>query len=330
MAVLAVLVAAFALPAWAQVKGARVGAIAITVSDLNQAVDFYTRVLNFEKEGERRGHSESFDRLTGVFGANIRVADLSLGEEHIQLVQFVTPEGRLHPRESRSNDGWFQHIAFVVNDMDAAYERLQARNVKQISTEPQTLPKSNIKAAGIKAFYFRDPDGHPLELIYFPAGKGDPRWQVPSAKLFLGIDHTAIAVEDTEKSFRFYRDTLGFQVAGESLNYGSEQEHLNHVYGSRVRITGLRASGGGPGIEFLEYLAPRDSKPLPRDTSVNDLWHVHTTLLVDDLDGAAGELEKSSVYPRSRGEAALPLATGRGFFVRDPDGHDVFVRTKGQ
>ena len=37
--------------------------------------------------------------------------------------------------------------------------------------------------------------------------------------MFLGIDHTAIAVDDTNVSLRFYRDTLGMQVAGESENY---------------------------------------------------------------------------------------------------------------
>jgi len=51
---------------------------------------------------------------------------------------------------------------------------------------------------------------------------------------------------------RFYRDTLGLRAARESENYGTEQEHLNNVFGARLRITGLRATDG-PGIELLEY-----------------------------------------------------------------------------
>ena len=84
-----------------------------------------------------------------------------------------------------------------------------------------------------------------------------------SRDLFLGIDHTAIAVADTERSLSFYRDELGFRISGESLNYGAEQDHLNHVFGSKVRITSLRSTAG-PGIEFLEYLVPRNGRQTRR------------------------------------------------------------------
>ena len=92
---------------------------------------------------------------------------------------------------------------------------------------------------------------HPLEILQFPTGKGDPRWHAASGRLFLGIDHTAIVVGDTDRSLAFYRDLLGLRVVGESTNYGSEQERLNNVFGARLHITGLRAAAG-PGVEFLE------------------------------------------------------------------------------
>ena len=81
---------------------------------------------------------------------------------------------------------------------------------------------------------FKDPDGHPLEIIRFPPGKGDPRWQNPGDRLFLGIDHTAIVVADTDAALRYYRDILGLRVAGQSENYGTEQEHLNNVFGASL------------------------------------------------------------------------------------------------
>jgi hypothetical protein len=55
--------------------------------------------------------------------------------------------------------------------------------------------------------------------------------------LFLDIDPTAIVVWDTDDSVKFHRDLLGMPVAGESESYGTEQEHLNNVFGARLRIT---------------------------------------------------------------------------------------------
>src|SRR5437762_9522131 len=148
--------------------------------------------------------------------------------------------------------------------MDRAYQWLRRHKVEHASPGPQRLPDWNKNAAGIQAFYFRDPDGHALEILAFPSDKGDAKWRRPSGKLFLGIDHTAIVISDTEAGLRFYRDVLGMEVAGESENYGPEQERLNNVFGARLHITALRA-GSGPGIEFLEYLAPRDGRPYPAD-----------------------------------------------------------------
>ncbi|HBY63072.1 MAG TPA: glyoxalase [Solibacterales bacterium] len=258
-----------------------VDSIGVTVSRLDRALDFYTRVLPFESAGER-----------AVDGA--RTVRLRLGDEFIELTEYAK-KGRPMPKDTRSNDRWFQHVALIVSDMDAAYARLREHGVRNVSPEPQTLPAWNKNAGGIKAFYFQDPDGHRLEILQFPPGKGDPKWQRSDA-LFLGIDHTAIVVRDTASSLRFYRDELGLRVAGESENYGPEQERLNNVAGAHLRITALRGARG-PGIEFLEYLAPRDGRPFPKNAEPGDVFHWETRL--SGAEGAGGELR------------------------RDPDGHAI-------
>jgi catechol 2,3-dioxygenase-like lactoylglutathione lyase family enzyme len=297
----------------ADVKAISVGPIGVTVSDMDRSVAFFHDVLTFEKAADREFHDDAFDRLTGVFGARVRVVDMRLGDEVLSLTQYLTPPGRPVPADSRSNDHWFQHIAIVVRDMDAAYARLREHRVLPVSTAPQTLPEWNKAAAGIRAFYFRDPDNHNLELISFPPGKGDPKWRRDSGPVFLGIDHTAIAVADTESSLRFYRDKLGLQVAGASENYGTEQEHLNHVFGARVRITSLRAPSG-PGIEFLEYFTPRDGRKFPGDAKPNDIFHWQTTIVVEAAE---------RVTNRFVDVASLPLGARRAELVRDPDGHAI-------
>jgi catechol 2,3-dioxygenase-like lactoylglutathione lyase family enzyme len=309
--------------AFAEPKVVGVSAIGMTVSDMDRSVAFYTGVLDFRKVSDTEVHNERYDRLTGIFGARVRIVKMMLGDETIELTEYLTPQGRPVPLDSRSNDRWFQHIAIVVRDMDAASARLRKSNVKQISVEPQRIPDWNKAAAGIRAFYFRDPDNHPLELIYFPPGKGDPRWQARGDSLFLGVDHTAIAVGDTEKSLAFYRDLLGFRVAGESLNYGIEQEYLNHVFGSKVRITGLRAPKG-PGIEFLEYIVPSDGRPIPNDAQPNDLFNWQVTLWVEDAAGLYTRLTANRARPVSPeivDIAPLGLGGKGAALLRDPDLH---------
>ena len=312
----------FNSPALAQLVKS-VDAVGMTVSDMDRSVEFFSKVLSFEKISDVEVHGAEYEQLRGLFGLRMRVARMKAGEEMIELTQYLAPEGRPIPPDWRSNDRSFQHMAIVVSDMDEAYRQLRRHKVRHASTGPQTIPASNKAASGIRAFYFKDPDGHHLEIIYFPPGKGDPRWQQRTDKLFLGIDHTAIVVSSTPNSLKFYRDLLGMKLAGESMNEGTEQEHLNNVAGVRLRISGLRATSG-PGIEFLEYLAPRDGRPAPKDTRANDLWHWQTTLTTESAKSAAQQLtvrNQPLVSPKVAKLPDMSLGYLKGFLARDPDGH---------
>jgi catechol 2,3-dioxygenase-like lactoylglutathione lyase family enzyme len=312
--VLAMLIA----PLAAQAAVREVGAIGLTVGDLDRVLPFYTNTLPFELKGIRTASGAEQDALLGLTGTHIRSAELQLGSERITLTEHLTNKGRPIPPDSRSFDHWFQHIAIVVRDMDAAYAHLLRHKVRHVSTAPQTLPEWNEEAGGIKAFYFRDPEDHVLEIIWFPPGKGDPRWQCAGsesgAPLFLGIDHTAIVVGDTDRSLAFYTNILGLRVVGGAHNYGTEQEHLNQVFGARLRITALRAERG-PGIEFLEYIAPPGGRPLPDDARASELVFWNTHLVTDDLPRLAARLRKDGARFVSRPDAS------KAAIVRDPDGH---------
>lgn len=295
-----------------------VPSVGLTVSDMERSLAFYSGVLPFVVESDTEVAGREWEDLTGIFGVRMRLVRLRLGSEHLELTEYIAASmpGRPAPVDSRSNDRWFQHVAIIVSDMDSAYALLRGRRVRSASTSPQLLPKSIPGAAGIRAFYFRDPDGHPLEILQFPPDKGDPRWQQKDA-LFLGIDHTAIVVASTARSLAFYRDLLGFKVAGESRNQGTEQEHLNNVEGARLHITGLR-SGAGPGVELLDYVAPSNGRPIPDDQHPNDLAHWHTTIRIRSLADLGPRLDAAGVARVSRNSG-----NALGVFVKDPDGHVV-------
>jgi catechol 2,3-dioxygenase-like lactoylglutathione lyase family enzyme len=307
-----------------------VDAVRITVSDMDRAVDFYSKVLTFEKVSDVEVAGENYEHLEGVFGLRMRVVRMKLGDEYIELAEYLAPKGRPIPVDSRSNDRWFQHIAIIVSDMDKAYAWLRQNKVEHASSGPQRLPGWNKNAAGISAFYFKDPDEHPVEVLQFPPDKGQEKWHRYTDKLFLGIDHTAIVVWNTDTSLRFYRDLLGMHVAGESENYGTEQEHLNNVFGAHLRITALRGTSG-PGIELLEYLTPRDGRPFPSDEHANDVVHRQTVLVTKSADSAAHNLSTAQVNFVSSGVVVNQidkLGFSKAFVARDPDGHAIEIEEK--
>jgi catechol 2,3-dioxygenase-like lactoylglutathione lyase family enzyme len=304
----------------------KVDAVGITVKEMDRSVKFYTEVLGFKKLTDTELTGEQYEKLTGVFGLHIRTVRLQLGDEFIELTDYLTAGGRSIPENQRSNDLFFQHIAIVVSDMDKAYQQVKKNNAEFVSTAPQTLPKSIPAAEGIKAFYFHDPDNHNLELIYFPKGKGQEKWQQTTGKIFLGIDHTAIGVSSTENSHHFYADVLGIERKGDSWNKGPEQEHLNNVEGASLHITGYR-SASGPGIEFLQYITPGPGKKYPEDTRADDLWFWQTTLVTNDAEALYNKL-KAAGYSFVSKELVHFNEKGvhtKSFIVKDPDGHAILI-----
>lgn len=310
-----------------KISVSHIESVGFTVSEMDRAIDFYTRILSFEKISDAEIWGAEVENLSGVFGARIRVVLLRLGGEILELTEYLTPQGRPIPIDSRNNDCWFQHIAIVVSDLDKAYQILRQNKVRYSSNAPQTLPDCLEDAAGIKAFYFKDFDNHILELIEFPFGKGKQKWRElakDKSKSFLGIDHTAIVIADTQKSLEFYRDTLQMKISGESENYGDEQEHLNNVRGARLRVTSLQTANAGIRVELLQYLSPTDGKPFPQDSQANDLWHWQTSFAIDEIN----ILERRKFDFISNGIGSFEnesLGFEKGLLVRDTDGHAVRI-----
>jgi catechol 2,3-dioxygenase-like lactoylglutathione lyase family enzyme len=272
----------------------RVGGVVIVVGDLDLERRFYTQALDFKDLGES---------TTG----RSRTDTLALGNERVELLSYGAT-GAAIPATARSSDRDFQHIAIIVSDMPRAWARVSRFDVRRVSVAPQTLPRWNPNAGGIAAVYFRDPEGHPLELLHFPAGKGASQWHAASP-LFLGIDHTAIAVTNTTASTKFY-EALGLTVRGHSNNYGIEQQRLSGVAGAHVMITAVRFDSA-PGVEFLEYL---NSVPKQPEESVRLSDLVATRTLIVETNASALCKTMRAV-----------LRASRSCIVRDPDGHLVEI-----
>ncbi|TPG58653.1 VOC family protein [Roseomonas nepalensis] len=276
------------------------------VADLDRAEAFYRDALGFRRVG--RGPADTrVARLLGIAAAEGEEVVLQLGAERLALLRFRQPPAP-YPAKGRSDDPWFQHLAVVVRDMGEAFEVLSSRAARAISTGGlQRLPPSN---GSVTAFKFRDPDGHPLELIHFPPGQGRGVWQDrPGQSPFLGIDHTGLVTGSTARSLAFYR-RLGFLVVGRSRNSGPAQERLDGLEHPDLRISSLRPDNpDGPGLELLDYRPPsRRAARLP-------------------ANGVATEWVTVAVRGLPHGTA---LGGGRrALALRDPDGHRLLLVDQG-
>ena len=306
----------------------RIRAIGLTVSDADRSQDFYTQALGFEPVSDITVETEDYSDLLGVAEATIRIVTLQLGDELIELMQYLNIEGKPIPRDSQSNDLWFQHLAIAVSDMDQAYAHLRSFPIEPISVEPQTIPPENKASAGVRAFKFKDCDRHPLELIWFPADKGQEKWHQQGDRLFLGIDHSAIAISNTEQSLQFYCDLLGMQVEGGSLNWRETQACMDNLPGAEVRITALRPQLGGLGIELLDYLVPPKGRPMPSDWRSCDIANMQVELVVNDIEQVVEMWRQNGIeFVSSRvvefTESYCPYR--QGCLVKDPDGHGMLL-----
>ncbi|MFM7550227.1 MAG: VOC family protein [Cyanobacteriota bacterium] len=312
--------------------------IGFTCADLEASTRMFCEGLGFRPAGKRlelRGGP--YAQLLGLAGAVIHLQRLAIGVETLELTQIIDPgpghrPGRPIPCTSRSNDRWFQHICLVVSDLDRALDQLRAVRPADggdaISSAPQRLPEWNQAAAGIVAYKFRDPEGHPLELLQFPPDKGDPRWHSARADgPVLGIDHSAIGIADTEASSRFYADLLGLRLGGDGVNYGTEQDHLDGLPGVRVRITSYRCPEGA-GIEALNYRTPVGGCPMPPDQGAQDLAHWQMRMVVANLEAIRARVGEYGGRVLSGGivelgDQAELLGGHRALQLADPDGHQL-------
>jgi catechol 2,3-dioxygenase-like lactoylglutathione lyase family enzyme len=244
---------------------------------------------------------------------------LKLGAQEIEIEAF-DPPGQPYPPKVSGLNTLFQHFAIVVSDIDQAYQRLRPHPAwMPISLlGPERLPESS---GGVSAYKFRDPEGHPLELLAFPLDRKPKAWSSPPEdRIFLGIDHSAISVADTKKSRMFY-ESLGLSVGGGSFNEGSAQVRLDAIDDAAVEVTSLiLPEDHAPHVELLCYRAsPKEVVVQNMQPEVNDIAATRLVFAIVDMEMLAEicAMHRDAVLiaPSLNGNAVIQA------LLRDPDGH---------
>jgi catechol 2,3-dioxygenase-like lactoylglutathione lyase family enzyme len=243
--------------------------------------------------------------------------EMVLGSQTVRLIR-TRPGGRVYPADVAGWSPLFQHIAIVVADMALAYAHLsKLPGWQPISTSgPQLLPATS---GGVSAFKFRDPEGHPLELLAFPPGAVPPQWQTASTDVCLGIDHSAVSVSNTANSIAFYQG-LGLHRSSGSLNTGRAQAMLDDVTEPVVEVTALTPVQATPHVELLCYRGEFD-----RHIQVqarNDITATRLVLTIESraaLDAICASASSARVSgPELQEDTYHAL-------LHDPDGHLIWL-----
>jgi catechol 2,3-dioxygenase-like lactoylglutathione lyase family enzyme len=134
-----------------------------TVSDLDRSISFYRNLLGLELIS-LTGRDPAFsEKVTGIPGANLKIAYLQAPGHRLELIQYLSPSGE--KLDCRTNNIGSAHLAFNVDNLPALYADLKAKGV-QFKSEPLEVPAGPNK--GTMAVYFTDPDGITLEFLQAP------------------------------------------------------------------------------------------------------------------------------------------------------------------
>ena len=263
---------------------AQIAGFRLVTQESERSVRFFA-ALGFEADEQRPIASDELAVL-GVAGRGLR-RPLRAGRAHVDLDWFDVPGAR-YPNDTVAASPVFQHMALVTDDVAGWWSKAQAAGAAPISRHgPVTVPP---EVGGVTAIKFRDPEGHPLELIRFPdnAAKGWPGSGV------LGIDHSAMVGSDLAASLAFYRE-LGASPADPTLNQGPTQEALDGLDGVRVDVVPLLPSQATPHLELLHYRHPRAARGVawaPNDVAATRIvWRGPAPGLLHDPDGHMHQIE---------------------------------------
>jgi glyoxylase I family protein len=137
----------------------------ITVSNLERSLAFWRDVLGFEFSHSTHQTGERPEQITGVKGAELKLAVLKTPSGHkIELLEYFAPADR-RCVDIRPCDVGHVHVALTVDDLDAVLQKIAASGWKAAGT-PQTLTHG--PNAGKRVIYVRDPDGTTIEFMEVP------------------------------------------------------------------------------------------------------------------------------------------------------------------
>jgi catechol 2,3-dioxygenase-like lactoylglutathione lyase family enzyme len=149
----------------------RIDHVNIVVEDLERMVAFYRDAVGLAVTKRATISGAWIGAVVGLgddVHADVAYLDFPSGPR-IELIRYNRPTVARPAGVGKPNAPGLRHVAFNVDDIDAATDRLRRAGVKFFS-DIQTVPDAQVTYAGgirKRLVYFADPEGNLLELCEY-------------------------------------------------------------------------------------------------------------------------------------------------------------------
>ncbi|MCP4482741.1 MAG: VOC family protein [bacterium] len=143
--------------------------MAIVVDDIENIIDFYTKILGFKLRDRYKVESEDIRKGMGLPEAKAKGAHLIIPNSDVELELFEFGNNiSKKPEEYLASHLGYRHMSILVENLKEIYDELQRKGVSFISAPVLVRDPACFK--GFKFIYMKDPEGNIIELTELPEG----------------------------------------------------------------------------------------------------------------------------------------------------------------
>jgi methylmalonyl-CoA/ethylmalonyl-CoA epimerase len=114
----------------AEMKTLKFSHVGVSVKNLDEAIKLYTEVLGIDPKSVKVGGRPDM----------MRVANIMIGDERVELLQFIDKKKSIIGDIGEENNHALQHIGIYVDSVAGALAEFKARGARLLDETPRQMP----------------------------------------------------------------------------------------------------------------------------------------------------------------------------------------------